>query len=457
MASVSKREWLVLIIGDVAAFTAALWLTLFLRHVTSPTLDTFLQHLSPFSFLFLVWIAIFVIAGLYGRHSTLFKSELPNTVITAQAVNIVVAALFFSFIPSFGIAPKTVLAIYVVISSLLIISWRLYLFDLLGNGKRQKAAIIGSGKELHELVDEVNKNHRYRLEFVHVVDLAKVQNPNDIAQDILKRVVRGDITTLVANTRGKQLDTLMPLFYNLSFVQSQVQVVDFGKLYEEAFERVPLSLVSYDWLIENGENEPRFFYSSMKRIIDLFFSILLFCIFVVLLPVIYIAVLIDDHGKLFIHQERMGKDGKHITVMKLRTMTSNEQGAWIGETKNKVTRIGSFLRLTSIDELPQIFTVLSGKLSFIGPRSDVVGLAERLGEAIPFYNARYKVVPGISGWAQINQRYAPGKISPQSIEESRVRLAYDLYYVKHRSVTLDFVIALRTLKTLLGRFVKIFI
>jgi lipopolysaccharide/colanic/teichoic acid biosynthesis glycosyltransferase len=133
-------------------------------------------------------------------------------------------------------------------------------------------------------------------------------------------------------------------------------------------------------------------------------------------------------------------------------MRTSENGVWIGESTNTVTPLGAFLRKTSLDELPQVLNVLKGDMSLIGPRNDLSKLGERLAEAIPYYNIRYMIKPGITGWAQTHQRYSPGNISPQSIEETKVRLAYDLYYVKNRSLWLDLGIALRTLGTLLGRF-----
>jgi lipopolysaccharide/colanic/teichoic acid biosynthesis glycosyltransferase len=126
---------------------------------------------------------------------------------------------------------------------------------------------------------------------------------------------------------------------------------------------------------------------------------------------------------------------------------------WVGEgkTQNKVTRVGSFLRVTSIDEFPQFINILAGELSLIGPRNDIVGLGERLADTIPFYRLRYSVKPGITGWAQINQQYEQGNISPQSIEETKVRLAYDFYYIKNRSLMLDIIIALKTAKRMVFR------
>jgi lipopolysaccharide/colanic/teichoic acid biosynthesis glycosyltransferase len=133
-------------------------------------------------------------------------------------------------------------------------------------------------------------------------------------------------------------------------------------------------------------------------------------------------------------------------------MQVSDAGAWLTEKKNVVTKVGAFLRKTSIDELPQVLNILKGEMSLIGPRNDIMGLAPRLAESIPFYNIRTIIKPGITGWAQTHQQYTPGNISPQSVEETKIRLAYDIFYIKHRSLLLDINIALRTFKTLLSRF-----
>ena len=127
-------------------------------------------------------------------------------------------------------------------------------------------------------------------------------------------------------------------------------------------------------------------------------------------------------------------------------MQRNEPGKWLSESDNRVTRVGRFLRKTRIDELPQALAVLKGDMSLIGPRADIAGLAERLEAEIPYYSVRNIIKPGLTGWAQINQEKPP-----QSLEETKIRLSYDLYYIKHRSLGLDLRIILRTLKTLASR------
>lgn len=170
-------------------------------------------------------------------------------------------------------------------------------------------------------------------------------------------------------------------------------------------------------------------------------------------PFVWLALRIEGPGPVFIAQDRIGEHGEPMRVYKFRSMRFNDASSkeWVGEGENRVTRVGGFMRQTSLDEFPQFINILRGELSLIGPRNDIEGLGKRLGESIPYYMVRYSVRPGITGWAQINQQYEQGHISPQSIEETKMRLAYDFYYIKHRSLALDLVIALKTLKRMIFR------
>ena len=160
-----------LFLGDILFFTAALWVTLTLRYFEVPSDLAFYDHLIPFSFLFLVWVTVFFIAGLYDKHTIIFKRKLPSIILNAQIVNVILAAVFFFFIPYFGITPKTNLFIYLFISFIFIVTWRLYLFPLLGSRKRQNALLIASGSEMLKLRDEINNNARYNFYFTSSLDL----------------------------------------------------------------------------------------------------------------------------------------------------------------------------------------------------------------------------------------------------------------------------------------------
>jgi lipopolysaccharide/colanic/teichoic acid biosynthesis glycosyltransferase len=226
-----------------------------------------------------------------------------------------------------------------------------------------------------------------------------------------------------------------------------VQFIDTHKVYESIFDRIPLSIIGYSWFLENISSKSHIVYDTFKRIMDVSISIVFGIFTLIFYPFVIIAIMIEDGGNVIISQDRVGKGGRLFKLLKFRSMTRNEnRGGWIGETDNKITKVGKFLRKSRIDEFPQLWNVLKGEISLIGPRPDIVGNFETLSREVPYYTIRNVVKPGLSGWAQTHQ-----DIVPQSIEETKERLAYDLYYIKNRSFILDIKIALQTINTLLSR------
>lgn len=455
MKRLRERELFLLLLGDFIVFYIALWATLVVRYLQFPNESTLDSHLLPFSILFLVWICLFYIAGLYDKQTLIYRSRLVFIIINAMVANVALAAVFFFFLlPVFGIAPKTNLLIYLGISSILIPLWRTLIYPLFLPRKRARALIVGEGKEVDELVSEVNGNSRYDFEFVRTMDFNSVSLVD--AQERLTSIIsENHISIIVADARRERIQPIVPLLYELSFVRG-FTFVDFYKVYEEIFDRIPLSALSYSWFLEHLTRSSRLLYDFIKRAIDIVGAVVLGLVFSILFPFVYIAMKIEGKGPIFTTQERLGQYNKILQVYKLRTMTAIDRGAWEGETENKVTKVGKFLRLSSIDELPQMWNILKGDLSLIGPRNDIIELGKRLLQEVPYYAVRTMVRPGITGWAQTNQKYTPGNISPQSIEESKIRLMYDLYYIKNRSLLLDIMITLKTIAILLERLGTIF-
>lgn len=440
-----------LFIGDIIAFAASLWLMLFVRYGEIPVGLRLTEHFTTFAPLFAVWLLVFYMAGLYGKHILLFKSSVLRAILQTQFLNIVLAAIYFFVVPNIGIAPKTNLVLYLIISLGLIFSWRFLLFPLFSRpSARERAAIIGKGSEVEELVKEVNDNDRYHLSFVLTLDPETFAKDTDAA---VKTLTEASVTSIVVDASHPELQKVLPSIYGLAFSSTTHHLLDFYKVYEEVFDRVPLSLLHNDWFVANVSPVNTLFYAVSKRIIDIVGGVLMGLITIVVTPFIALAMRIEGRGPLFITQKRYGKFGSIISVYKFRSMTYSDSasGVWVKEGENKVTKVGSVLRLTSLDEFPQFLNILKGEMSLIGPRNDIEGLGKRLGEAIDYYHMRYAVTPGITGWAQINQQYEQGNISPQSIAETKVRLAYDFYYIKNRSLPLDIEIALKTVKRMLFR------
>lgn len=451
-----SRELIILIAGDSICFVVSLWLTLFVRYFSIPTSELLRTHAGPFFLLTGVWLFIFYVAGLYDKHTVFLKGLLFSRILNTQIVNILIAALLFLIIP-FSIAPKTNLIIYLCVSIVLITIWRLKLFNYLSPKNIHKAILIADGEEAVELVDEVNNNERYNYSFVRMIDSSVALNTSDFEKKLLALINKEHITMIVANSKGEHIEKILPTLFDLAFLRFEFTFLDFHKVYEDTFDRVPLSALHYNWFISHVSQSKSLVYDAAKRVFDIVGSIFLLCVLGLLLPFIALAMRIEGKGPVFITQERIGRFNKLVRVYKLRTMTTNDAASalWTGEgvvTGNQITAVGHFLRKTSIDEFPQCINILKGEMSLIGPRNDIVGLGARLASEIPYYTIRNFVKPGVTGWAQTHQHYMGDNISPQSLEESRDRLAYDLYYVKNRSFMLDVEIALRTLKTMLSRF-----
>lgn len=451
MRSVRARELLLLFVGDLAFLVAALYLTLLVRYFELPARELFALHLEPFSLLFVVWLLVFFITGLYDQHTLVFRARLPERIFRVQLGNIIIAALFFFSIPIFGITPKTNLVLYLLISFGLIACWRIALVPWLLRRRRSQALLIGGGSEFKELFTEVNENARYPFYFADSLHIDHADG-GSISDQIFTKLKNKELLFVVVDLHHRKLSGILAHLYKPIF--SNVEFIDFRELYEEIFERLPLSVLGDEEFVEHMQSrQPPAWYFVFKRVVDVMGGVMMGIVTAAITPIVWIMMRLEGPGSLFIKQDRIGKDGAHVTAYKFRSMHLNEEksASWVNEGKNGVTRLGAILRRTSLDEFPQFLNVLSGEISLIGPRNDIEGLGKRLAEAVPHYMTRYTVKPGITGWAQINQRYEPGNISPQSIEETKLRLMYDLYYIRNRSFMLDIIIALKTLKRMVFR------
>ena len=443
MAIVNKKEPILLCLVDIFILIGSLYLTLALRYHMLPNDLLIHMHEVPFIIIFTYSIIVFYISGLYGRNVLLARSSIPATVVRSQIINGLIAVALFYFIPLFSVTPKLNLFAYLFLSSALMILWRIGTYSLFSLRHKYPALVIAKGDEANELVNEMSVNPRIGLICHKRID------PESSANELISTMENNGLTFqyIVADINDPHIEALLPELYARFFPKTQV--VDFNDLYEQAFSRIPLSCMNYAWIMSHVSSVSPVMYDFLKRAVDIFFGIIITIVTFLFYPFVAIAIKIEDRGQVFIRQERTGKGGGVMYYYKFRSMQRNDLGKWVAESaqnENKVTRVGHFIRKTRIDELPQGLALLKGDMSLIGPRSDIAGLSERLQNEIPYYSVRTIVKPGLSGWAQVNQNKPP-----QSVEETKVRLSYDLYYIKHRSFSLDLQIILKTLKTLLSR------
>ena len=430
-------------IGDICVLSLSLILTLIIRYGALPSAGTLNAHLAPFSILFVAFILVNFIAGLYEKHTLIIKNRLPVILLNVQLVNAGIGIAFFYLIPYFSISPKLFLFIYLVLSLVLMSVWRMFIAPRLGPRKAQRALLIGDSEEAIELYEEVNNNSRYHFIFSGIIKPSSDQRQT--FSNISDFINKNKISFVVIDTRHPRLSEVVPNLYK--FAISGVLFFDVSKMYEEIFDRVPLSLVGESWFVDNMSSvAPKLVYDGLKRLFDIAVALILGIISLVLYPFVILAQRIEGKGDVFSYQDRVGQFNKIVRIMKFRTMTvANDGGKW-GTVENKVTKVGSFLRKTRIDELPQVWNVLKGDVSLIGPRPEFPDPVKEYAEQIPYYNIRHAIKPGLSGWAQIYGKHAHHGIG---IEETRNKLSYDLYYIKHRSFLIDLKIALRTVKVLI--------
>jgi lipopolysaccharide/colanic/teichoic acid biosynthesis glycosyltransferase len=225
-----------------------------------------------------------------------------------------------------------------------------------------------------------------------------------------------------------------------------VTVLPAQRFAERVLRRIPISLLRpSDLAIGEGLNSP--VRMAAKRVFDLVMSSLLLLFAAPVLAVLAMAIRLDSEGPVFYWQERVGRGGRVYRLHKLRTMRKDAETlsgpVWASRKDPRITRIGAFLRRTRLDEIPQVFAVFSGDMSFVGPRPERPFFVQQLKTQIPFYGLREAVKPGITGWAQIRYPYG------SSVDDARAKLEYDLYYVQHQSFFLDWAICFHTVKTVL--------
>lgn len=445
----TRHEPILLLMGDLVVLYLSLWLTLFVRYGTLPSHDLWTLHVVPFTLLFGVAVMVYFITGLYDQHTVLVKSRMPVLVTVGQTTTVVIAALFFFLVPYFGITPKTNLAIFLLVSSVLMVVWRLLWVRVPGTRKPSNALVLGQGKELDQLVQEIRSNPRYGLRIAYHTMPAEIVLSKEHEEQLLTFMTRKMVSVVIAETRDKHMNETIRVLYNLLFVRTDLTLIDAMRLYETIFRRVPISMLEDTWFIEHITRTSYLVHRMFQRSMDLVVGIVVGLVWFVATPFVWLAIRREDGGSLYVEQVRIGLHNQPVRIKKFRSMTGSDAGDTVLNSTLKVTKVGHFMRVTRIDELPQCLNLLKGDLSFIGPRPELPALANIYAKEIPYYRARHLIKPGLTGWAQLYHDQHPHHGT--DVDETRNKLSYDLYYLKHRSILLDIEIALKTIKKIVTR------
>jgi len=402
----------------------------------------------------LIWLLLMV--NLYDERCASSWRETTRGVILAALGGVILylAAYFFT---EPGSLPRRGVLYFLILAISLTLVWRWgYVRVFTAPGFMRRVLIVGageSGSTLIKIINGINPPPFFLIGLIdddaskygQVIDGVPVLGDNSKLLEIVERENVSEIlVAILGSMHGEMFQAL------LDAQEHGVQVTRMPLAYEELLGRVPIHHLESDWLLRSFVDELRVsaFYLIAKRILDLLGALAGLLVFLLIYPWLALAILVESKRPVIFSQARLGKGGRPYSLVKFRTMRQdaevNGQARWAQKSDPRATFVGSFLRKTHLDEIPQFWNVLFGDMSLVGPRPERPGLVAQLEKQIPFYRARLLVKPGITGWAQVN--YGKGA----SIEGSAEKLEYDLYYIKHRGLLMDLWIILRTVGSVFG-------
>lgn len=454
-----REQTLLLVLGDFVAASFALGIALLFwaRGDTWLGLSLeFLRERIPVWFYFLPLLWMVLMADSYDiRKAGNLKSTLKSLGIALIGCAAIYLVIYFASEPNS--LPRFGVAIFLVLAVLLTFFWRLLYVRLFTTASKQKRAlIIGAGRAGSALAQIVSEQDPAPFTLVGLID----DDPTKKGTMIEGFPILGDHTHLPEIIKAQAITDMILAISNemspgmfqtiLTAQEKGMNMATMQDTYESLTNRVPIALLESDWVIRSFiDRKPTSgLYRISKRLMDLIISLIGMVGLAILYPILALLIRLDSKGPIIFKQTRLGRGGEPYTILKFRTMKDNhdmEREALVTASNDpRVTRFGRYMRKTHLDELPQIFNVLRGEMSFVGPRSERDELVCIFQREVPFYRARMLVKPGITGWAQIHQNYA------ETVEETAIKLEYDLYYIENASILMDISIILRTITNVLG-------
>ncbi|MBW1697317.1 MAG: sugar transferase [Deltaproteobacteria bacterium] len=368
--------------------------------------------------------------------------------------SLIISGMFF-FFPKY-IFGRQVLIIHVFVLSLLLPTWRLIFIDrLLKRAKARRTAVIGSCRIISSLIEEMEKNptNIFKVHEVCILESepsGSYSMPNRIIKyNTILDLLRNNYFDVLAfdslcdDLNDREIRAILEMKYRGK------AIYDISELYENITAKVPLTCINGRWLLnrEGFRGEINQTYMKIKRLFDVILSCLVFVLSLPLFLLSIILIKIESKGPVFFIQERLGIHRKPFKCIKFRTMVENAESCygpvWSSKEDPRITKVGRVLRKIRLDELPQLWNILKGEMSFVGPRPIREHFAKTLEEKIPFYGLRFSIKPGLSGWAQVQHNYAGSE------EGQLEKFQYELFYIQNMSPFLDLLIIFKTIHKVL--------
>lgn len=436
---------------EATLFVLAIFLGVYLRFLELSPTGSVLQPWLPQAFLYsFVMISVMTAFGLYEFESRDEVWQIVLRVSSAFMVGLIVMTLFFYVFPALSIG-RGVLAISFLISLSGVIVLRLAFLQWTHLGiMKPRLLILGTGTRAAKIHSVLTPDGG-RLNIVgylplggthHYVDQSKILTDTGPLSDIVTKYRVDEIVLAVRDRRGA-----LPVDELLECKLKGVRIIELSTFFERERGRVQLESLNPSWMILSEGFRFGLYRDAVKRVFDVGASAVLLLLTLPIMGLTALLILLESGGPILYRQERVGQGGAIFTMLKFRSMTVNaEQDGrplWAAPNDARVTRVGRIIRKLRIDELPQVFNVFMGTMSFVGPRPERAFFVSQLIAEIPYYSARHTVKPGITGWSQIKYPYGA------SIDDAIQKLQYDLYYIKNHGLFLDLMILFQTARVIL--------
>lgn len=450
MRAVKARQ-IVLLVGDLAILYISLAITLAIRYGWSDFARQFELHLIPMSTIFVAWLTVLYVNGLYDLFNLKLSYALIRRFTESWLFGVAVAVALFYFVPLFNITPRTNLFILSFVFAILFVLWRFVIGHSQRTGVRVLA--INPNEELLTLLETLRANPQLGYDIVGMIsnEEHKTDIQNFSSETPIRALVSEHHVSLIVmpfNT-GTSTTKLYGELYELLFWDVYTMPAD--AFFESLSGRIAFASLQDSWFFENLQPHHMPLYLAMQRVMDYLLSIIGLIVLIIITPIVAVFIKWKSPGPLFYMQERIGKGGKKFNVIKFRTMHALDerggaelQGAQFTTPNDpRITKAGRIIRTLRIDELPQVINVLKGEMAIIGPRPERPHFVDQFEKIMPYYTVRNLVKPGLTGWAQINYSYA------ETTEQQLIKFQYDLFYIKNRSLMLDITIILKTLHVII--------
>jgi len=446
---------LLFILGDGALSIGSLYLAFVLRFGSMP--DT----LYPLTVNGAGSLAVFALVVVFTSYFMEFYDREKNEKFLETLVreSVLVCTLFFVFSSLYYMVPEIMfgrglLALALASFGIFQFLWHLVVRKSLKHpGLASRVLVLGTGplaQQMGDLITASNRNYilagyyNCANEAVEVPTRDVVSNGHGLVAAALAEKVHKIVVSL-SERRG-----VFPMKDALRCKFSGIEVDDAPSFYEELTGKLMIESVTPSWFIFSNGFRLTVLLRLGKRIADVVCAALVGILVAPLVPFVVLAIRLDSPGGVLFRQIRVGEQDRLFELYKFRTMRQDAEkltgAVWAQKNDPRLTRIGGFMRKTRLDELPQLYNVLRGDMSFVGPRPERPEFVSKLEEKIPFYGKRHFVKPGLTGWAQVKYQYG------SSVDDAVEKLRYDLYYIKNLSLTLDILIVIETVKVvLLGR------